>query len=143
MRWQVIGFNLVTGIEQSVVVEAEDEKQAAALAKDKGVLPTSATQLGPASPIEAPPLNYASAPVTDPSDDEAPRIPAYAGLGIMAFLCLVVGALSVVGGLYMYLADDMDEHVQGVCLTMCGLLFCFAAFAGHALRDIARNSWRQ
>lgn len=149
MRWHVTGVNANTGNPQATTIEADDEKAALVAAKTKGIMATSATMIR-ATPLPegpSPVLQYAVPDTSPPPPVEVRRprvdVPNYMGLTVMAALCLVAGIGSVLSGL-SGLANVAAEHDTGGGLTIdAGMVLCFVAFAGFALRDIARNSWRK
>ncbi len=144
MRWQVTGVSSLTGVEQTAVVEADDAKGAAAMAKEKGILAMSATPIGPSATVQAPPLIYASAK-SEVEPPLQPQAPLYSGLLITSLLCLVVGGVCAAAGAYLLLdvAAETELRILAIPLVLGGILACLAAFAGQALRDIARNGWRK
>jgi hypothetical protein len=144
MRWQVTGVSSLTGVEQTAVVEADDSKGAAAMAKEKGILAMSAMPIGPSATVRAPPLIYASAR-SEVEPPPQPKAPLYTGLILASLLCIVVGGACVAASAYLLLdaAAETELRILAIPLVLCGILFYLAAFAGQALRDIARNSWRK
>jgi len=92
MKYAIRGVDSKTGVDRNVTVEAQDEKEAGALAKQQGLFPISiASVMPPLSP--APPPMSKQKPQTNP-------------------VAAVIGLVVVGAGIWFYFGGGLEKQAQ-------------------------------
>lgn len=163
MKWAIQCADANTGQEFSLIVDADSEADAEAVARKKGLLVWEIIAAGEPAAAEKQSPAEAQIRKADPVDYAIARreVPEYRGLRwgatalrIVAYLCYLLGTLALVwnvleiyrygsGGLgSMGWLSSVFQMVMFLWPLVLGLFFHVLAEACTALRDIARNSFR-
>jgi hypothetical protein len=125
--YKIEGADATTGEPGECTVEADDEEQAALLAREKGLLTSSATEV--------------SEPRYAASDEV---FPPYSALNVFATITTIVGVLSAVGGMIIFFVQLNAESFAGILsgvafvgggVLMAGLGECMGIARKYAIKN--------